>query len=178
MSISSCSEHVKLRDTSSTSSSRLSANPLPRPPSANALRTSTGYPMRSATSIASSTVVAGYDSASFSWISSKRSLNSSRSSVSITVWIGVPSTCTPRRARSPLSYSAMPTFSAVCPPIDTSRQSGCSLSSTRFTNSVVTGRKYTLFARFFDVCTVAMFGFISTTSSPSSFSALIACEPL
>ena len=96
----------------------------------------------------------------------------------MTVLIGVPSTCTLRRDSSPASYRLMPTFSAVCPPIDTSRQSGCSLSSTRFTKSGVTGRKYTLFARFLLVCTVAMFGFISTTSRPSSFIALMACEPL
>ncbi|MPC14227.1 hypothetical protein E2C01_006986 [Portunus trituberculatus] len=40
------------------------------------------------------------------------------------------------------------------------------------------GRKYTLSARPLLVCTVAMFGFISTDSTPSSFMALIAWDPV
>mmetsp|Transcript_44556 Transcript_44556/g.90013 ORF Transcript_44556/g.90013 Transcript_44556/m.90013 type:complete len:273 (+) Transcript_44556:2650-3468(+) len=167
----------------SLSSTSLSAKPDPSPPNANAARTNTGYPILAAASHAWSMVTAGKLSASVSSISASFSANISRSSVATITGIWVPNTRTLCFARSPFSKSFTPTLRAVCPPMDTRMESGFSFSITRRADSLVTGKKYTWSAQApppspCEVCTVAMFGLMSTTSIPSSFSALMAWEPL
>mmetsp|Transcript_43481 Transcript_43481/g.63729 ORF Transcript_43481/g.63729 Transcript_43481/m.63729 type:complete len:268 (+) Transcript_43481:2598-3401(+) len=156
--------------------------PEPRPPSAKAERIMMGNPMWWATRTASSTVVTASDCAIFSSISTSFLAKMSRSSVASMTGICVPSTCTLYLARMPFFSKSTPQFSAVWPPMEITMPSGRSRLSTCSTNSAVTGRKYTWSAWCSDlssmfVCTEAMFGFMSTTSLPSSFRALMACAP-
>ena len=90
-----CGETASVCSTSDTSSVSLSAKPEPRPPRANAARTSTGYPIAAAAALAPSTVVADSDLASVSLISWSTSEKISRSSVAMMVSMGVPRTRTP-----------------------------------------------------------------------------------
>ena len=177
-STSTCGENDNAFSTRDTSSSRLSQNPEPRPPRAYAARTITGYPSSSAAATASSTEETASLLMVFTFISSSFFTNSSRSSVSIIACTGVPSTLTPNSSRVPSSYSLTPQFRAVCPPKARKMPSGRSFSITLRTKYGVTGRKYILSANPSDVCTVAIFGFMSTVEMPSSFIALSACEPL
>mmetsp|Transcript_57060 Transcript_57060/g.128737 ORF Transcript_57060/g.128737 Transcript_57060/m.128737 type:complete len:205 (+) Transcript_57060:333-947(+) len=172
-----CGELTKARVHSSSSSFSLDAKPLPRPPKANAARTSTGYPIRAATFRASSMLLAHADSATFSPRLSTLSLNTSRSSVATMASICVPRTLTPYFARVPSWWRAMAQFSAVCPPKAANRPSGRTFSMTFVTNSGVTGKKKIWSARPLEVCTVAMFGLMRTDCTCCSLRALIAWLP-
>mmetsp|Transcript_22120 Transcript_22120/g.71231 ORF Transcript_22120/g.71231 Transcript_22120/m.71231 type:complete len:282 (+) Transcript_22120:3052-3897(+) len=165
--------------------------PEPRPPKAKAARAMHGYEVTSlAASKASSTVVTATLVATGSPISLSFSLKISRSSVATTASIWVPRTRTPYFSKMPFSWSSTPQFSAVWPPMDMRIASGFSRMITCSTNSGVTGIKNTwsaapgsaLRSAAVDdastfVWTDAMFGFIRTTSTPSSFKALIAWAP-
>ena len=105
-----------------------------------------------------------------------------RSSVASIDATEVPSTRTPYFSRIPAFSSSIPQLRPVWPPIDRMIPSGRSRSITCSTYSRVTGSRYTLSGLACPwpstfVCTDAMFGLISTTCTPSSFIAVIACEP-
>mmetsp|Transcript_17103 Transcript_17103/g.33616 ORF Transcript_17103/g.33616 Transcript_17103/m.33616 type:complete len:217 (-) Transcript_17103:254-904(-) len=123
------------------SSSSSCAKPLPRPPSANAARMITGYPMVLAASTESSMFSQAMEGASFSPISSSFSLKISRSSAAMMVETGVPSTLTPYFCRMPEFHRATPVLRAVCPPNERVMPSGLSFSMICSTNPTVTGRK-------------------------------------
>ncbi len=72
-------------------------------------------------------------------IRSMASANSSRSSAIRIARASAPSSSTPHRSSTPLSYSSSATFSAVCPPMVGSSASGRSRSMIRSTHSAVMG---------------------------------------
>ena len=67
--------------------------------------------------------------------------NRSRSSVFMMAATLVPSTSTPYASNTPLWYSSVPQFSAVCPPKDSSMPSGRSFLIISVTKKVLTGKK-------------------------------------
>mmetsp|Transcript_2615 Transcript_2615/g.4742 ORF Transcript_2615/g.4742 Transcript_2615/m.4742 type:complete len:268 (-) Transcript_2615:850-1653(-) len=173
-----CGEVERAFPPISRSISSLSHIPDPKPPSAKADLIIKGYPIFSAATTASSTVSAVYDFAIFSSICSSFSEKSALSSVYITASMGVPRTSTPYFSKVPAFHISTAQFRAVWPPMETTMPSGFSRLIISSTKSGVTGRKNTWSA--FPalsstlVCTLAIFGFMSTTSFPSSLSALIA----
>ena len=88
-----------------------------------------------------------------------------------------PISSQPYAVSAPESQSSSATLSAVWPPIVGSTASGRSLAMMRSTNSGVTGSMYVWSANSGSVMIVAGFEFTSTTSYPSSLSALAACVP-
>ena len=180
-SMSTCSEIANALEHCSRSCSSVSANPDPSPPKAKAARTSTGKPIFLAAATASSMLVAASDTANRSLISCSFCEKISRSSVAMMVSMGVPSTLQLYFSNTPARHNAMPTLSAVCPPMLTMMPSGRSLAMISSTTEGRMGRKYTLSGEarpmFLDVCTVAMLGLMRITSMFSSLRALIACDP-
>ncbi len=88
-------EKVKAFAVTASSSVSSSQKPDPRPPRAYAARTITGYPSSAAAFLASSCEAAACERIVCTPISSRRCTNNSRSSVSMMVCTGVPSTRTP-----------------------------------------------------------------------------------
>ncbi len=105
-------------------------------------------------------------------------MNRPRSSARSIASTLVPRTLTPCFSKTPLSASSVPQLRAVWPPKPRRTPSGFSFSMTPSTNSGVMGRKYALSpTNLGSVWMVATLGLTRTTSTPSSFSALIAWEP-
>jgi len=155
------------------SSCALEANPLPNPHRANADRNSTGYPIFSAAAHASSTVVATSEGATFSCTSSSFCANNCR--------LGHLYSLDVRAQHTHLTVLQNTTLFQLSPSIESppncnKMPSGCSFSITCVTYSGVMGKKYTLCAILAEVCTVAIFGLMSTstTCTFSSFNASVA----
>ena len=113
--------------------------PLPLPPSENPPRSMTGSPRLMAASRASVMEWHAMLRAVVTPISSSRSMNRRRSSVSRIAATGVPSTRIPRRSSTPLSCSARPQLRAVWPPKASRMPSIFSRIAIFSTNSGVTG---------------------------------------
>src|SRR5574344_88902 len=141
-----CFEYANELSHNSTNSFSLVEIPDPRPPSAYAERTITGYPRRRATISASSIDSTACDDGVFASISCNFFTNKSRSSVIIMASTEVPKTFTPYFCNVPERYNEVPQFNAVCPPNASKIPSGCSFLITSSTKYGVTGRKYTLSA--------------------------------
>ena len=125
--------------TLSSSSSR--AIPPPVPPSVNAGRTMTGYPIDAAACSASSTVTA-IPEATTGWpIFSIALRKRSRSSAFLIASTSVPSRRTPCSSSHPFSESFIASVSPVCPPSPASRLSGFSFSMIRFSVSSFSGSR-------------------------------------
>ena len=123
----------------SRSAAGVSAMPPPVPPSVNAGRTMTGYPMLSAKASASSMFVTTLDGITgwpiSSIVSLKRCLSSALSMVSGLA----PSSFTLYLSKNPLFASCMDSVSPVCPPRVDNRLSGLSFSMMRSMVSSVSG---------------------------------------
>ncbi len=104
-------------------------------------------------------------------------LNSSRSSAFLMAGSLAPISSTPKRSSTPSSASATAMLRPVWPPSVGSSACGRSRSMTRATNSGVSGSMYVRSAVSGSVMIVAGFEFTSTTSKPSSRSALQAWVP-
>mmetsp|Transcript_15667 Transcript_15667/g.37383 ORF Transcript_15667/g.37383 Transcript_15667/m.37383 type:complete len:204 (+) Transcript_15667:1277-1888(+) len=162
LSINTWSECANASWTSLSSAFSSAAKPDPRPPSAKAARTSTGYPSRFAATTDSSIELAAKDSAHLSPIFLSSCAKTSLSSVLMIAAMGVPRTLQPYFLKTPFLSSCTAQLRAVCPPKVQRMPSGRSFLMTSSTNWGVTGRKYTRSASPLDVCTVAIFGLIST----------------
>ncbi len=161
-----------------SSSAASCAIPPPAPPSVNPGRTTTGHdPIPSCTACASSRLCALPDRGTASPASAIAALKSPRSSALRITSARAPMSSTRYRASTPASSSATARFSAVCPPMVGSSASGRSRRMMAVSASTVSGSMYVWSANSGSVMMVAGLLLTSTTSYPSSRSALQAWAP-
>mmetsp|Transcript_32869 Transcript_32869/g.92035 ORF Transcript_32869/g.92035 Transcript_32869/m.92035 type:complete len:327 (-) Transcript_32869:74-1054(-) len=166
--------------TMARNSSMLYAMPPPVPPSVKAGRMITGKRFWSTVAWilrASSRVSAVSEAAILRPMRSMACLNSRRSSATLMASRSAPMSSMPSSSSTPRSARALARLRAVCPPMVGSTASGRSRSRMARTSSGVMGPTYVASAVSGSVMMVAGLLFTSTTSYPSSRSALQACVP-
>ena len=153
------------------------ATPPPLPPSVNAGRMMTGYPMRFATASASKSSLAMSEGIQGCPMLCIVSLNSSLSSALHIASALVPMSLQLCAFKNPSFSSCIESVSPVCPPNVPSMLSGFSLTMIRLTVSNVSGSRYISSASALSVIIVAGLELTSTTSMPAAFSTRQACVP-
>ena len=162
---------------SSLNSSSSYANPPPVPPRVNAGRRTTGKPISFAISSPCSSLFAMSDWITGSPRSSQSSLKSSLSSARSMLLLLVPRSSTRHSLSTPFFSSCIARLRPVCPPMPGRIASGLSYLIILARYSRVSGSMYTLSAIDVSVMMVAGLELQSTTSYPSSLSAIHACVP-
>ncbi len=170
-------ERISPFSTTATSSSSDSQIPPPVPPSVNAGRTISGYPISWANASASCTLSAIADGGTGSWIFFIKVRKLSRFSALSIASISVPRISIPNWSKMPSWESESAILSPVCPPKEGRIASGFSLCRMRFMKSTVKGSIYTRLATPLSVMIVAGLELTRTTSTPSSLSDAHACVP-